>query len=42
MGRPARDADVESFLALLAARRAPRTVAEYARDLAELTAWLGR
>ena len=42
MGRPARDAHLEGFLALLAARRAPRTVTEYTRDLAELTAWLGR
>jgi integrase/recombinase XerD len=37
-----RDADVESFLALLAARRAPRTVEAYRRDLAALTEWLGR
>ncbi|MGZ8693828.1 MAG: tyrosine recombinase [Gaiellaceae bacterium] len=38
----ARDPDVESFLALLAARRAPRTVEAYRRDLAALTEWLGR
>ncbi len=37
-----RDPDVESFLALLAARRAPRTVEAYRRDLAALTEWLGR
>jgi integrase/recombinase XerD len=36
------DHDVESFLALLAARRSPRTVAAYRRDLASLTEWLGR
>ncbi len=36
------DHDVESFLALLAARRSPRTVEAYRRDLASLTEWLGR
>ncbi len=36
------DQDVEGFLALLAARRAPRTVDAYRRDLADLTAFLGR
>lgn len=36
------DPQVEGFLALLAARRAPRTVEAYRRDLASLTAWLGR
>ena len=36
------DVAVESFLALLAAQRAPRTVAAYRRDLAELAAFLGR
>jgi integrase/recombinase XerD len=36
-----RDPDVEGFLALLAARRAPRTVDAYRRDLADLTAHLG-
>jgi integrase/recombinase XerD len=32
---------VEGFLALLAARRAPRTVDAYRRDLADLTGYLG-
>jgi integrase/recombinase XerD len=36
------DPDVDGFLALLAARRAPRTVEAYRRDLAALRAWLGR
>ena len=36
-----RDAELESFLALLAARRAPRTVDAYRRDLTALRAWLG-
>lgn len=36
-----RDRDVEGFLALLAARRAPRTVDAYRRDLATLATWLG-
>jgi integrase/recombinase XerD len=36
------DPDVEGFLALLAARRAPRTVDAYRRDLADLAAYLGR
>ena len=36
------DRDVDSFLALHAARRAPRTVDAYRRDLAGLAAWLGR
>jgi integrase/recombinase XerD len=35
------DADVAGFLALLAARRAPRTVDAYRRDLAALAAHLG-
>jgi integrase/recombinase XerD len=35
------DPAVEGFLALLAARRAPRTVDAYRRDLADLTAYLG-
>jgi integrase/recombinase XerD len=35
------DADVEGFLALLAARRAPRTVDAYRRDLTQLATWLG-
>jgi integrase/recombinase XerD len=34
-------ADVERFLALLATRRAPRTVDAYRRDLAHVTAFLG-
>jgi integrase/recombinase XerD len=37
-----RDRDVEAFLALLAARRAPRTVEAYRRDLAFLAAYLGK
>ena len=37
-----RDADVEGFLALLAARRSPRTVDAYRRDLAALSAYLGK
>jgi integrase/recombinase XerD len=36
------DPAVEGFLALLAARRAPRTVEAYRRDLADLAAFLGR
>jgi integrase/recombinase XerD len=36
------DPDVESFLALLAANRSPRTVTAYRRDLAALADWLGR
>jgi integrase/recombinase XerD len=36
------DPDVEGFLALLATRRAPKTVEAYRRDLAALTAWLDR
>jgi integrase/recombinase XerD len=36
------DPDVDGFLALLAARRAPRTVEAYRRDLAALRAWLSR
>ncbi|MGH3022792.1 MAG: tyrosine recombinase [Gaiellaceae bacterium] len=35
------DPAVEGFLALLAARRAPRTVDAYRRDLADLAAFLG-
>jgi integrase/recombinase XerD len=38
---PAPDEDVAGFLALLAARRAPRTVDAYRRDLAQLARWLG-
>ena len=36
------DPQVEGFLALLAARRAARTVEAYRRDLRSLSAWLGR
>ena len=36
------DKPVDSFLALSAARLAPRTVEAYRRDLAHLSAWLGR
>jgi integrase/recombinase XerD len=37
-----RDPEVEAFLALLAARRAPRTVDAYRRDLAGIAEHLGR
>ncbi len=37
-----RDPDVEGFLALLAARRAPKTVEAYRRDLGALGAFLGK
>jgi integrase/recombinase XerD len=40
MTTPIRDRDVEGFLALLAARRSPRTVDAYRRDLAALAAHL--
>jgi integrase/recombinase XerD len=36
------DPDLEGFLALLAARRAPRTVEAYRRDLTAVGAWLGK
>ena len=39
---PDLDPHVEGFLALTASRRAPRTVEAYRRDLAALTAFLGR
>jgi integrase/recombinase XerD len=39
---PTRDPEVEGFLALLAARRAPRTVDAYRRDLARLAEHLGK
>jgi len=42
MPGPPPDPDVEGFLALLAARRAPRTVEAYRRDIAALARWLGR
>jgi integrase/recombinase XerD len=37
-----RDPELDGFLALLAARRAPRTVEAYRRDLVHLQGWLGR
>lgn len=37
-----RDPELEGFLALSAARLAPRTVDAYRRDLVALTEWLGR
>jgi integrase/recombinase XerD len=37
-----RDPDVEGFLAVLAARRAPRTVEAYRRDLAHLSERMGK
>jgi integrase/recombinase XerD len=37
-----RDTDVEGFLALLAARRSPRTVDAYRRDLTALRTYLGK
>jgi integrase/recombinase XerD len=37
-----RDPEVEGFLALLAARRAPKTVEAYRRDLTALQAYLGK
>ena len=40
--RVPRDPDVEGFLALLAARRAAKTVEAYRRDLAQLSAYLGK
>jgi site-specific recombinase XerD len=39
---PIHDPDVEGFLALLSARRAPRTVEAYRRDLAALREYLGK
>ena len=36
------DPEVTGFLALLASRRAPRTVEAYRRDLKQLANWLGR
>ncbi|HSC92487.1 MAG TPA: tyrosine recombinase [Gaiellaceae bacterium] len=36
-----RDPQLDGFLALLAARRAPRTVDAYRRDLAQFATWLG-
>jgi integrase/recombinase XerD len=37
-----RDAELDGFLALLAARRSPRTVEAYRRDLEALAAYLGK
>jgi len=39
---PIRDPELDGFLALLAARRAPRTVEAYRRDLRALGAYLGK
>src|SRR5919197_1476268 len=36
------DSEVEGFLALLAVRRAPRTVEAYRRDLTAAGTWLGK
>src|SRR5215207_4444371 len=41
MTEPIPDPEVESFLAVSAARLAPRTVEAYRRDLGALGAWLG-
>ena len=38
---PAAEPELEGFLTLLAARRAPKTVDAYRRDLRQLTEWLG-
>src|SRR5256886_9122188 len=40
MEPPPRDPEIDGFLALLATRRAPKTVDAYRRDLAALAAWL--
>ena len=42
MTMPIHDPDVDGFLALLAASRAPRTVEAYSRDLAALRAYLDK
>jgi integrase/recombinase XerD len=42
MTAPIPDPDLEAFLALSAARLAPRTVEAYRRDLIALGAWLGK
>ena len=42
MTSPTHDPELEGFLALLAGRRAPRTVEAYQRDLTQLGAWLGK
>jgi integrase/recombinase XerD len=41
MTRLTRDPELDGFLALLAAQRAPRTVEAYRRDLTALREWLG-
>ena len=41
MTDPTQDPEVDGFLALLAARRAPKTVDAYRRDLRALADWLG-
>ena len=40
MEPPPRDPEIDGFLALLATRRAPKTVDAYRRDLSALAAWL--
>ena len=42
METPALDPEVEGFLALLATRRAPKTVDAYRRDLTALATWFDR
>jgi integrase/recombinase XerD len=42
MTEPIHDPDLDAFLALSAARLAPRTVDAYRRDLTALSAWLGK
>ena len=42
MTAPTPDPELEAFLALAAARLAPRTVEAYRRDLTALTGWLGK
>jgi integrase/recombinase XerD len=41
MSKRERDGELDGFLALLAAQRAPRTVEAYRRDLTALREWLG-
>jgi integrase/recombinase XerD len=41
MAEPHTDAEVDGFLAVLAAQRAPRTVEAYRRDLSHFERWLG-
>src|SRR5436309_3337565 len=42
MTTPIQDPELEGFLALIAARRSPRTVEAYRRDLTALGAYLGK